>query len=169
MSDNPKLKKNGGPGTKTGNFLRKIAGVGGPLLKVVGSLTGLESITNIASMINSDEAMSAEQKDIALSLLEMDYDDLKQAREMQIKIATSVNSTKLAKNFIYYLTTGVFVFSVVVVLLLFFVSIPKENKDVVNFILGVIVGTGLTGVFNYFFGSSKGSKDKDDLLTALNK
>jgi VIT1/CCC1 family predicted Fe2+/Mn2+ transporter len=169
MSDNPKLKKNGGPGTKTGNFLRKIAGVGGPLLEVVGSLTGLESITNIASMINSDKVMSAEQKDIALSLLEMDYDDLKQARDMQIQIATSANSTKLAKNYIYYLATGVFVFSAVMVILLFFVSIPEQNRDVINFIMGVIVGTGLTSIFNYFFGSSKGSKDKDDLLKALNK
>jgi drug/metabolite transporter (DMT)-like permease len=64
------------------------------------------------------------------------------------------------ERFVYYLATGIFIFSAVIVLLLFFVEIPEENKDVVNFILGVVVGTGLTGVFQYFFGSSKGSKDK---------
>jgi hypothetical protein len=41
---------------------------------------------------------------------------------------------------------------------------PEQNRDVVNFILGVVVGTGLTGVFNYFYGSSQGSKDKMKLI-----
>jgi hypothetical protein len=169
MSDNPKLRKNGGEGTKSGNFLRTITGVGGPLLKLVGSLTGLEPITKIANMISSDPAMSEAQKEIALNLLELDYKDLQSARDMQVAIATSANSTKLAKNFIYYLTTGVFIFSVVVVLLLFFVEIPDKNRDVVNFILGVIVGTGLTGIFNYFYGSSKRDQDQTDLLSVVKK
>jgi uncharacterized membrane protein len=169
MSDNPKLRKNGGEGTKSGNFLRTITGVGGPLLKLVGSLTGLEPITKIANMISSDTAMSEAQKEIALNLLELDYKDLQSARDMQVAIATSANSTKLSKNFIYYLAGSVFLFSMVIVLLLFFKEIPEKNRDVVNFILGVIIGTGLTGIFNYFFGSSKGSKDKEELLSALNK
>jgi uncharacterized membrane protein len=169
MSDNPKLRKNGGEGTKSGNFLRTITGVGGPLLKLVGSLTGLEPITKIANMISSDPAMSEAQKEIALNLLELDYKDLQSARDMQVAIATSANSTKLSKNFIYYLAGSVFLFSMVIVLLLFFKEIPEKNRDVVNFILGVIIGTGLTGIFNYFFGSSKGSKDKEELLSALNK
>jgi drug/metabolite transporter (DMT)-like permease len=71
------------------------------------------------------------------------------------------------KRFIYYLATGIFIFAVAIVLLLFFVEIPEKNKDVVNFILGVVVGTGLTGVFQYFFGSSKGSKDKQNELFKL--
>jgi hypothetical protein len=169
MSNNPKLRKNGGEGTKAGNFLRTITGVGGPLLKMVGNLTGLEPITKIANMISSDPAISEAQKEIALNLLELDYKDLQSARDMQVEIATSANSTKLGKNFIYYLAGSVFLFSMVIVLLLFFKEIPEKNRDVVNFILGVIIGTGLTGIFNYFFGSSKGSKDKEELLSALNK
>ena len=65
---------------------------------------------------------------------------------------------------IYYLTIGVFAFAVTIVFLLFFIEIPDKNRDVINFILGVVVGTGLTGIFQYFFGSSQGSKDKADQL-----
>jgi hypothetical protein len=167
MNDNPKLKKNGGPGTGVGNFLRGIAGVAPALLSVVGNLTGLEPISNIAGMIMGDKAMSPTQKQDALELLKLDYADLKSARDMQVAIATSKESTKLAKNFIYYLATGVFLFAIIIVILLFFKEIPEKNRDVVNFILGVLIGTGLTGIFNYFFGSSKGSKDKADLLSKL--
>jgi hypothetical protein len=34
----------------------------------------------------------------------------------------------------------------------------------VDTIIGVLIGTVLTGFFNFFFGSSKGSKDKTDAL-----
>ena len=167
MSNNPNLIKNGGTGTKVGKFLRGIAGVGGPLLDIVGKLTGLEPITKIADMINSDSALSSKQKVQAINLLELDYKDLQSARDMQVAIATSANSTALGKNFIYYLAGSVFLFSMIIVLLLFFKEIPDKNRDVVNFILGVIIGTGLTGIFNFFFGSSKGSKDKESVINAL--
>jgi hypothetical protein len=167
MNDNPNLIKNGGTGTKVGKFLRGIAGVGGPLLAVVGKITGLEPITDIAKMISGDSALSESQKNKALELLELDYKDLQNARDMQVAIATSANATKISKNFIYYLAGSVFLFSMIIVLLLFFKEIPDKNRDVVNFILGVIIGTGLTGIFNFFFGSSKGSKDKESVINAL--
>ena len=88
--------------------------------------------------------------------------DLADARDLQ-KVALSQDDL-FSKRFIYYLTIGVFGFSALIVLLLFFVKIPDQNRDVINFILGVVVGTGLTGIFNYFYGSSQGSKDKMNLI-----
>lgn len=157
MSDKKKFKD-----TKVGGFLTEFApnlaktalSLGGGFLPDGGLLQKL------ADKIRTSDEIDAEQKMTALTFLTMDAQDRADARAMQVAIATSEHSTKLGKNFIYYLTTGVFLFSAAVVLLLFFQEIPEKNRDVINFILGVVVGTGLTGIFNYFFGSSKGSSDK---------
>jgi len=45
-----------------------------------------------------------------------------------------------------------------------FYTIPEANTRIVDTIIGVLIGTVLTGFFNFFFGSSKGSKDKTDAL-----
>jgi hypothetical protein len=45
-----------------------------------------------------------------------------------------------------------------------FYTIPDANQRIVDTIIGVLIGTVLTGFFNFFFGSSKGSKDKTDAL-----
>tara|TARA_R110000787_G_scaffold175266_8_gene287767 strand:+ start:1055 stop:1564 length:510 start_codon:yes stop_codon:yes gene_type:complete len=167
MSDNPNLKKNGGKGTKTGNFLRGILGAAPKLIDLV---TG-GKFTDAISMISGDPknaGLSESQANQVFELIQLDIQDIQHSRNMQVAIATSKESTNLAKNFIYYLSIGVFSFAVLVVILLFFKEIPDKNRDVVNFILGVLIGTGLTGIFNYFFGSSKGSKDKADLLSVLN-
>jgi hypothetical protein len=156
--------------TKVGGFL---SGVAPDLFKTGLSLAsgflpdgGL--LSTLASKIKSSSELDAEQKAETLHLLALDVQDRADARAMQTAIATSEHSTKLAKNFIYYLAGGVFVFSASVVLLLFFKEVPASNRDVVNFVLGVLVGTGLTGVFNYFFGSSAGSKEKGVQLNRIN-
>ena len=58
------------------------------------------------------------------------------------------------KQFTHLLAMSVFLFSALVVLLLFFVEIPVGNQRIVDMVLGVIVGSGLVSIINYFFGSS---------------
>tara|TARA_B100001939_G_C16910781_1_gene604444 strand:- start:892 stop:1119 length:228 start_codon:yes stop_codon:yes gene_type:complete len=65
------------------------------------------------------------------------------------------------KNFIHLLAMAVFLFSALVVLLLFFVEIPVGNQRIVDMVLGVIVGSGLVSVINYFFGSSEPKEEKE--------
>ena len=154
MSNENKIK-NGGEGTRVGNFLRSIDK--GELLQniVSGDFLGA-----LATVVSKKGDLTSEQTKEFNRLYVLDAQDRADARAMQVAIATSKESTTLAKNFVYYLSIGVFIFSATTVLLLFFVEIPDKNRDVINFILGVLVGTGLTGVFNYFLGSSKGSSDK---------
>lgn len=64
------------------------------------------------------------------------------------------------KQFIHLLAMAVFLFSALVVLLLFFVEIPVGNQRIVDMVLGVIVGSGLVSVINYFFGSSESKEEK---------
>jgi hypothetical protein len=42
--------------------------------------------------------------------------------------------------------------------------VAESGIRMADTILGVLIGTVLTGFFNFFFGSSKGSKDKSDAL-----
>ena len=164
MGEKNKKFKDGGEGTKIGNWLRSIDK--GEILQkaigVVGSVASGNYLGAIQTLIKQDPDISPEQEAEANRLIELDYADRDSARKMQI--AALGQDDLFSKRFVYYLTIGVFSFSVIIVLLLFWVEIPEPNRDVVNFILGVVVGTGLTGIFNYFFGSSQGSKDKAEQL-----
>jgi len=169
--DKKKSFKEGGKGSGIGNFLRSIdkdsilgvAGIATSLLS--GNIMG--ALGNIKNLIDNDPDMTAEQKAEGNRLIELEYADLANARQMQIEVSKSEHTSAYAKNFVYYFATGVILFSFTVVILLFFVEIPEGNKDVVNFILGIIIGTGLVGIFQYFFGSSQGSKDAGEKLRTL--
>lgn len=45
-----------------------------------------------------------------------------------------------------------------------FVTIPEQNQRFADTVLGVVISMVLTTVYNYFFGSSKGSADKQKTL-----
>jgi hypothetical protein len=47
---------------------------------------------------------------------------------------------------------------------LFFISIPADNKDMVNIVVGIVIGGAFATLYNWRFGSSKGSSDKDKLI-----
>jgi multisubunit Na+/H+ antiporter MnhB subunit len=66
---------------------------------------------------------------------------------------------------IYMYLLGGFVVgaSSAIVCLLVFIPLPQDNKDIVNIALGTILGMAVT-VVSYFFGSSKSSSDKNELL-----
>lgn len=60
----------------------------------------------------------------------------------------------------------VVIFTSTVILLLFH-AVPQGNKDMVNIFLGT-EGAAMTGVFGYYFGSSKGSSDKNAVIAQSN-
>ena len=153
--------------TKVGKFLQTIAGVAPDILELAGNITGVKLLNKLGHAIDKSDTITPEQKETALELIKLDYADLEDARDLQ-KVALQQDDL-FSKRFIYYLTIAVFSFSALIVIMLFFVEMPEKNRDVINFILGVVVGTGLTGIFQYFFGSSAGSKDKSKELEKLIK
>lgn len=52
----------------------------------------------------------------------------------------------------------------ILVVMLFFVPIPEENKSLVDVSLGLVLGWG-GAVMQFYFGSSKGSADKTAAMT----
>ena len=73
---NPKLRKNGGEGTKVGNALRWLAKQGKTiapgLLEVAGSVTGIEGLNKLGDMIRDDKHLTPKDKELLLAELEAD-------------------------------------------------------------------------------------------------
>ena len=161
---------------KFGKFLEKSKGffaskgkdIGELAIKAAtGNITGaLKEVGDILGMDTSDEgkALSEEfllkKEEFELEGKRLEIEDRNGARDMQ-KTALS-QSDMFSKRFIYYLAVGVFGFSCLIVIMLFFVEIPKENQRIVDMVLGVIVGSGLVSVLNYFYGASDPHEEKKD-------
>lgn len=57
-------------------------------------------------------------------------------------------------NFVrYLLTTSIIIFVFILLISLFYFSIPTENKDLVNILLGAIIGWA-SSIVSFYFGSS---------------
>lgn len=57
-------------------------------------------------------------------------------------------------NFVrYFLTTSIIIFVLILLILLFYFNIPRENKDLVNILLGAVIGWA-SNIVSFYFGSS---------------
>ena len=54
MSNNPKLKKNGGPGTNAGNFLRGLVSTGKKLAPALLNAVGVGDMAKAIGIISDD-------------------------------------------------------------------------------------------------------------------
>lgn len=52
----------------------------------------------------------------------------------------------------------------VLLYILVFVEVSQQNKEILNLVVGALIGT-FTQVINYYFGSSVGSKEKTKMLS----
>jgi len=72
---------------------------------------------------------------------------------------------KQTKETFMYVLAALLVLSILaIVLVLIFVEIPNPNKDMLYMVIGALI-SAFTAVVSYFFGSSKGSADKTELMS----
>lgn len=149
--------------TRVGAFLQNVAP---EILDVAGNLTGIDALSNLGDVLKGNTTMDEETKAAALSLLQLDLEDRKSAREMQI--AALQQEDVFTKRFNAYLTIGIFSGFFIIFVLLFFVNIPEGNGEIIYMAFGTFVGiVGTVAAFHY--GSSVGSKDKSESITNLLK
>lgn len=93
--------------------------------------------------------------------------DRDSARHMQ-EVALQQEDT-FSKRFIYYFATAWSLFAMTYFAFVTFGTVPESGTRMADTILGVLIGTVITGFFNFFYGSSKSSKDKTDAMIKATK
>lgn len=138
-----------------------------------------EEVLGIASQVtgigNKDEALEAIKADPEVALKfkiavmndkhrldEMFLADRKDAREMQ-EVALEQDDP-FSKRFLYYFAIGWSLFAAAYMTAITFIPITDAAEGYANTILGFLLGTAVSAILQFFFGSSQGSKDKNKIV-----
>tara|TARA_R110000822_G_scaffold273025_2_gene395549 strand:- start:2602 stop:3102 length:501 start_codon:yes stop_codon:yes gene_type:complete len=160
---NPKSIKNGGDGTKVGNWLRTIgrSDILEKAIDIVGDVVTGDVLGAVKTLLKKDDDISPEQEKEGNRLIELDYADRASARQMY-KVE-NVMADQIAKRVISWNLWVVFLAIAVEIIAVMYI----DDKVLIAVISGAI-GSFTTAllqerqqVINFFFGSSQGSKDKD--------
>jgi len=109
----------------------------------------------------------------ALETEKLRVQDVKDARETQR--ARDSSEDPFIRRFTYYyayMITGLtFLFIFVAIFIPVFLKdgtkLPVESWQVINTVLGFLLGVSLSAIIQFYFGSSKGSKEKSDQINEM--
>jgi membrane protein required for beta-lactamase induction len=155
------------------NLLKGIApavatAVGGPLgglaITAIADKFGVaDSVDAVAKAIAGDPQAAQKLAELDLRQFELENQDRDSARHMQ---ETALNQEdKFAKHFIYWFAWFWSVGSMAYFFAITFGTVPASGKDFGNIILGFLLGTAVATIISFFYGSSKSSKDKSDVMS----
>lgn len=140
----------------------------GLAVKVIAEKFGVaDTVEAVTAHLQANSGDALKLKEIDLEQFKIEVEDRKSAREMQI--AALGQDDWFAKNFLYIFTSVWSIFAMTYFGFVTFATVPESGIRMADTILGVLIGTVLTGFFNFYFGSSKGSRDKDNKLKELFK
>ena len=148
-----------------------LSGGASKVIDSIGNVVDKVTTTKEEKMQLENEMKKAQQQfDLEMAKLSVQeqaqiFGDIDSARTMGTKVQESPNATKLAKNIAPYLALGATILAFGMLYIVVFDSglFNDKNKEMVMYVLGV-VSTLLAQVYGYYFGSSAGSKDKNDML-----
>jgi membrane protein required for beta-lactamase induction len=141
--------------------------VGGPLgglaVTALADKFGVsDSVEAVAKAIAGDPEAATKLAELDLRQFELENQDRDSARHMQ---ETALNQEdKFAKHFIYWFAWFWSVGSMAYFFAITFGTVPASGKDFGNIILGFLLGTAVATIISFFYGSSKSSKDKSDVM-----
>lgn len=141
-----------------------VAGpAGGLIVSALANKFGVkDAVEDVAKAIAGDPEAARKLAELDLEKLKAEYANTADARDMQ-KIALQ-QSDIFSKRFTMYLTVFWSVAAAAYVGFITFGVIPDNNVRFADTILGFILGTVVSTVLNFWFGSSIGSKEKGEAL-----
>lgn len=171
-----KVVKNGGA-PLIGTILGGPAG--GAIGGVINNLLGVSSPAEAEALLEKDPMAWEKLKEyemnnkLELQKLEIQNEqmylsDVQSARGRETEI---VKTTGKKDIFMYVLAGSLFYGFFVLIGILLFIKIPVENANMLM-LYGSLFGTlssGFIAVVSYFFGSSKGSSEKDKIINNVTK
>jgi energy-converting hydrogenase Eha subunit A len=101
-------------------------------------------------------------------MAELEAKDRASARDREIQISTNDKAPLINKVVTPVLALGVVSLAFVLFGVLLFIDVKPEAKDILIYVLGVL-SAAVTQILSYYFGSSQGSKDKNELLKEQQK
>lgn len=96
-------------------------------------------------------------------MAELDAKDRASARDREIQISINDKAPLINKIVTPVLALGVVTLAFALFGVLLFIDVKPEAKDILIYVLGVL-SAAVTQILSYYFGSSQGSKDKNELL-----
>ena len=141
MSDNPKLRKNGGKGTFFGNLLRGIAKTGKNVGETVLNAISGGKVTDIVNAISGNKELSDQEKEMLLAELEQDVIEMQEVtKRWQSDMASD---SWLSKNIrplsLAFLTVSLFIYIILDSSMQGF-KIDKEWIDLLSSLLLLVYG-----------------------------
>ena len=155
--------------TKVGEFLEKakevVPGVvldvvtGTSPIKAIGEALKREAVKGDSLAKGLSEEFYKREMDFEAEMYDLELKDRQSARKREIEVL------KIGKfDFMFYLSgiTGLAAFGFVIYVLVY-VELKQGNKELFVHLLGLIEGVALS-IFAYYFGSSKGSQEKQKTI-----
>ena len=136
----------------------------GNLLGTLGSALQILGQPEDASKQDIEEALKnatpeqiAKIKELDNQLQDIYFRDRQSAREMNIQTKSRL---------VPVLALTIVIGSLSLLSWLYFIDVPSGNQNILYMGLGMILNEAC-GVFKFYFGSSKGSSDKTDILSKI--
>ena len=109
--------------------------------------------------------LALEDRKLTLSEIDMQFKDVASAREREVQIVTSEKAPLLNKLITPLLAISVLILTFALFGIVMFDPAPVDatRKDLLVYVLGVLSAIS-TQIVGYYFGSSVGSKEKQDIL-----
>lgn len=147
--------------TKVGKFLKDKAP---KILDTVGDVLPDNGVLGIVkNIISTDKNLTEQDKQELYKLIELDMQDIANARKRETDIATSDVAPLLNKIVSPLLALVIVGLTFVLFYMIMFKNITNVEKDILIYVLGAL--TSYVGmVLSYYFGSSSGSKSKDTAI-----
>lgn len=117
----------------------------------------LESNEHITAMNNA-----LKEKEMYLDSEKANLATVTSAQEMQGKALAQEDN--FSKQFIYWFAIGWSLFGMCYIIAITFLPIPQSNIRFSDTILGFLLGTAISGILQFFFGSSAGSRKAQEAL-----
>jgi hypothetical protein len=103
-----------------------------------------------------------------LAQLDFQAKEMDSARQREMQIATSEFAPTLNKIVTPLLALGTVALTFMLYAVIIFTDVDEQSKDILIYVLGALT-SAVTMVLGYYFGSSAGSKEKDQKIKDLMK
>lgn len=141
------------------------------VIDIARTVTGKADPNDMLDAIKADPTAAMEFQKQAMALdaeLEKAYlADRQNARAMQV--AALGQDDKLSKQFVYYFSGAWSLFAMGYFSFVTFHEIPATGQRTADTILGVLIGSILGSIFQYFYGTNRQSQVKDATISNLTK